>query len=238
MNVAVRHFPAPLERERAGAIAVIDVLRATSVIVTALAHGAAGVVAAAGVEEARSARVRYPEAFLGGERANKRIDGFDAGNSPAEYGDAHVRGRVVVLTTTNGTQALAAASAVPEARVTAAALFNVNAVVNDLAADDRDALLYCAGSEGRFSLEDALCAGAIAHRLHARGAHLDDEAVAAAELYAAHKHDLAEFIARGEHARRLIEQGFAADVTDVAAIDRYAVVPVLVGEMLKNRLAN
>jgi 2-phosphosulfolactate phosphatase len=238
MLVAVRHFSPGLDFGEAEQIVAIDVLRATSVIVTALAHGARGVVPVDSVEAARKAATRHERPFLGGERANRRIEGFDAGNSPSEYVGAGMTGATVILATTNGTRALAAAAQLPGRSVSAAAFFNVHAIVNHLAAGGGDVLLLCAGTDGRFSLEDALCAGAIAHRLQARGSALDDEALAAAELYAARKHDLPDFIARGSHARRLTAQGFGEDVIDAAAIDRYDIVPLLDGEMLKARVSH
>jgi 2-phosphosulfolactate phosphatase len=236
MRISVRHFPAQLDDAGSKQIVVIDVLRATSVIVTALAHHARAVVPVDSVEEAREAARRFDApVLLGGERHNQRIEGFECGNSPSEYTEAAVHDAVVILATTNGTRALAAASA-GDAHVTAAALYNVNAIAHYLASTNESATLYCAGTEGRYSLEDAFCAGAIAHRLHARGAHLEDEAIVVAETFAAHRHDAELFIAQGSHAQRLIEQGFERDVVDCCAIDRYDVVPLLVDGMLKARL--
>src|ERR1700728_2869450 len=95
-------------RLRASACAVIDVIRATSTIVTALARGAAGVQPVASVDVAFALKERNPKALLAGERGGRALPGFDLGNSPEDFTPEHVRGRPVILTTTNGTQALAA----------------------------------------------------------------------------------------------------------------------------------
>lgn len=135
---------------------VFDVLRATSSMITGLAHGLAGIVPVCTIEEARARRAELPEALLGGERHGERIEGFDLGNSPFEYqGRA---GCTVVSTTTNGTIALQTCAGAQ--RVLVGAILNLGA----LAAELRDSqpsrvLLVCAGTFATFALEDAWAAG-------------------------------------------------------------------------------
>jgi len=151
----------------AGGIAVvIDVLRASTTIITALANGAARVRPMADVAAARaSAAALGPGTVLGGERGGVRIDGFDLGNSPAEYARDRVAGRSLVITTTNGTAALAACRAARE--IVVGAIVNRSAVVAAVrrlaaAAADCDAVhLVCAGTDGAVTAEDVLAAGAI-----------------------------------------------------------------------------
>lgn len=208
-------------------VVVIDVLRATTVIATALANGAAGVVPvmnvadAVAVREALGARV-----LLGGERQNRRIEGFDLGNSPAEYTAERVSGATIVLTTTNGTRAIERARSAAS-RLYTAALVNVRAVAEHACACEEDLVAVCAGTEDRFSLEDWLCAGALAHHCERRGMQLDDAAVAAAALFRAHEGNLYALMVQGEHARHLAAAGFAGDVRQAAVTDRYAIVPLL-----------
>jgi 2-phosphosulfolactate phosphatase len=150
----------------AGGIAVvIDVLRASTTITTALAHGAAGVWPVADVDEARRlTRELAGRPLLGGERGGVPLAGFDLGNSPADYTPDRVAGRPVVVTTTNGTAALAACTAAAEILV--GALVNRRAVAAVARRLRRQAgilavHLVCAGTDGEVSAEDVLAAGAI-----------------------------------------------------------------------------
>lgn len=144
---------------------MIDVLRASTTIATALAHGAARVRPVTGIAEARSvAAALGGDALLGGEREGVRIAGFDLGNSPLEYTRDRIAGRPLVITTTNGTAALAACLSAREVLV--GAIVNsaaVAAAVRRLAAATgaTDVHLVCAGTDGEPSGEDLLGAGAI-----------------------------------------------------------------------------
>ena len=163
----------------AGGIAVvIDVLRASTTMITALATGAAAVWPVADVDEARAlARRLGSRAILGGERGGARIEGFALGNSPSEYTHGRVGGRDVVITTTNGTAALAACAAAAETLV--GAIVNrraVAAAVRALGAARglHHAHLVCAGTDGIVTAEDVLAAGAILDAAAADPAAADD----------------------------------------------------------------
>ena len=222
----------------AGGIAVvIDVLRASTTIVTALAHGAALVLPRRSVAEAQAAAAARPGAVLGGERGGVRIAGFDLGNSPAEYTAGRVAGRPVVITTTNGTAALAACH--EAAAVVVGAIVNRTAVAATArrlaAARGCDAIhLVCAGTDGHVTDEDVLAAGAI---LEAAGCdeRLDEAAEAARERFravaAAGRDGLEQRIATAFRTARgganLIALGMESDLALAAAIDSLAVVPWL-----------
>jgi 2-phosphosulfolactate phosphatase len=222
----------------AGGIAVvIDVLRASTTIVTALAHGAALVLPRRSVAEARAAAAARPGALLGGERGGVRITGFDLGNSPAEYTADRVAGRPVVITTTNGTAALAACH--EAAAVVVGAIVNRTAVAATArrlaAARGCDAIhLVCAGTDGHVTEEDVLAAGAI---LEAAGCdeRLDEAAEAARERFravaAAGRDGLEQRIATTFRTARgganLIALGMESDLALAAAIDSLTVVPWL-----------
>ena len=228
----------------AGGIAVvIDVLRASTTIITALAHGATRVRPVPGLDEARAAAAAAgPGTLLGGERGGVRIDGFDLGNSPLEYAAARVAGRSLVVTTTNGTAALAACLDAREVLV--GAIVNrtaVAAAVRALAArhDSADAHLVCAGTDGVVTAEDLLGAGAIldaAARLPG-GAddHLDAAAASALEGFRATVRQphvspaaaLAAAYATAPGGSNLLDLGMAADLPACAAIDSLATVPRL-----------
>jgi 2-phosphosulfolactate phosphatase len=155
---------------------VIDVIRATTTICQALASGYERVYCTTEVEEARALRDSFGEGVLGGERQNVLIPGFDLGNSPREY--LEPRGRVVVLTTTNGTRAIVSAAQRCE-RVLVASLRNLAAVVEAAREDGEDALVVCAGVQGTLALDDAFVAGRIVDAL---GWDRTDAAEAAARL--------------------------------------------------------
>jgi 2-phosphosulfolactate phosphatase len=174
MRVHVAFTPA--ETVRAPVAVVVDVLRATSTIVQALASGYRRVLCCAEIDEARELRERLGEGVLAGERLARAIPGFDLGNSPAEF--VEPRGETVILTTTNGTRAIVAAAARAET-VLVGSLLNL-AAVSDAARDaGTDVEVVCAGVDGRFTLDDAYCAGRIAGLL---GGERSDAAEAAVRL--------------------------------------------------------
>ena len=208
------------------AVIVIDVLRATTVIVCALANGAREVIPVAGVDAARDLAKSRGGALLGGEERNERIPGFDFGNSPQEY-DARVREKTVVLRTTNGTRALQAFRGVSP--VWCGAFANASAIVRALARPAvSSATLVCAGQAGEFSLEDFVCAGALVDGIGSlRETHGDDEAIAARELFRANRGALAALLEQGNHALALRRAGFGSDIPFAAKLDRYDVLPAL-----------
>ena len=226
----------------AGGVAVVlDVLRASTTIATALAAGAAAVRPVATVADARSLAVRLgPAAILGGERGGQRIDGFDLGNSPAEYTADRVAGRTVVITTTNGTAAMAACAAARELLV--GGIVNrsaVAAVARRLAGAGGHVHLVCAGTDGLVSAEDVLAAGAILDAASRDPASADDELDPAAlaaradfrRLVAAGPADVTAALERAFAASpggaNLVPLGMAADVGRCARIDALDLVPRL-----------
>lgn len=145
---------------------MFDILRASSTISTALANGCQQVIPVLEVADAFALAKKLPENtyILGGERGAIKVPGFHLGNSPLEYTSQVVRGKTVILTTTNGTKAtrLAAAGA---GEVFIGSLLNTSAVANRLLARNRDVALVCAGTRGKFSLEDTLAAGMVVREL-------------------------------------------------------------------------
>jgi 2-phosphosulfolactate phosphatase len=174
MRVHVAFTPA--ETVRAPVAVVVDVLRATSTIVQALASGYRRVLCCAEIDEARELRELLGEGVLAGERLAQAIPGFDLGNSPAEF--VEPRGETVILTTTNGTRAIVAAAAGAET-VLVGSLLNLAAVADAARDAGADVEVVCAGVDGRFTLDDAYCAGRIAGLL---GGERSDAAEAAVRL--------------------------------------------------------
>jgi len=148
----------PAEEAAAPVGIVVDVLRATSTIAQALASGYRRVLCCAKVEQARALRASIPDSLVGGERNAVRIEGFDAGASPREF--LEPRAETLILSTTNGTQAILAAAARCD-EVLLGSLLNLDAVVARARALGGDVALLCAGFKGAFALDDAYCAGRI-----------------------------------------------------------------------------
>jgi 2-phosphosulfolactate phosphatase len=216
------------EALRGRAVVVIDVLRATTTMVHALAAGARAVLSSLEVEEARSrARAEGADAILGGERGGLPIAGFDLGNSPGEYTRGAVAGRVVVFTTSNGTRALERSRRAR--RVLVGAFTNLSAVCAALRAEPRVDIL-CAGQAGEVARDDVLLAGALVERLeggHA-GPSLHDGARIARDLWRGRgPGPLAAALADSSSGRRLLEIGRAADIEAAAEIDLAAIAPEL-----------
>ena len=226
-------------------VVVIDVLRWSTVVVTALAHGASRVEAFAEPAEAmaRAREVGRDGVVLGGERGNLALPGFDLGNSPAEYTAALVGGRVVVTTTSNGTQALLAAGQAQ--MVCIGAFVNLGAISARLRAvvaehDGRDITLLAAGTSGAEALEDTACAGAIAAALaRSLGDHvtLDEATRRAIDIWQAHAAGAAEVIASAPHAAALRATGHDADLAFAARVDAHGIVPEARGASITLREA-
>jgi len=148
-----------------GTVVIIDILRASSTIITALHHGAKRVIPCGTPDEARQIREKShaDDVLLGGERGGVLIEGFDCGNSPTEYAPARVAGKTIAFTTTNGTQALLKAAAAETILI--GAFVNRQAVVERLNADQRPVHLVCAGTDSVITGEDVLFAGAVVEAL-------------------------------------------------------------------------
>ena len=214
----------------AGATAlVIDVLRASTSIVTALANGADSIIPVESVEDARARKAALgPDAILAGERHGDPPEGFDLGNSPLEFTAARVQGRTIVITTSNGTRALTAARGASAVGV--AAMINATAAAAWACGRGRDIVLVCSGELGAPSLEDQACAGVLVARLAAEApsATLTQAAVEAQALGQRYAKDLERLARDAPHARKLASKGRQADVSLCLALDTSTVVPVLV----------
>lgn len=152
----------PPEAVRVPTAVVVDVLRATSTIVQALDSGYERVLCCAEIEEARAVRNEVGDAVLAGERLAVAVPGFDLGNSPRDF--LAPRAATLVLSTTNGTRAIVTAAGSCDS-VLVGSLLNLEAVAAAARAGGEDVAVVCAGLEGRFTLDDAYCAGRIAELL-------------------------------------------------------------------------
>lgn len=217
-----------LDKELKGKIAVvIDVLRATSTIVTALAHGCKEVVPVMEIEEAVNVAKNYDKGtfLLAGERGAVGIDGFHLSNSPLEYTEERVKGKTIIITTTNGTRAIRRAYEAEE--VVIGCLLNASAVAKHLYREGKDAVILCAGTEGRFSLDDIITAGMIVSYVcrNREDVILDDLALTSRYIYELNKSDLNRLLCHTYHYNRLIEAGFEEDIKYCLKADIVNLVP-------------
>ena len=235
MRLDVLFLPAELPaREHLQRVAaVVDVIRATTTIVTAFEHGCRSIQPVASVEEAKTARAARPAAILAGEKGGKRLPGFDMGNSPREFMAGQAADRDVILNTSNGTKALRAVGA--GRRVAIAAFLNRTAVADWLVRQASDALIVCSGFEGIFSLEDAVCAGGVADRAAERDPALvlGDGAKACRLLWAHYRQDLSGLLPRTGWGSHIVAIGLGPDLEICARLDVTDAVPVMADGLIR-----
>jgi 2-phosphosulfolactate phosphatase len=249
----VHNLPEQAGQLSGGTTVVIDLLRASSTICQALASGASEVVPFREISEAMAAAtadgVRRDDVVLGGERAGGKIPGFDLGNSPSEYTPDAVGGKRVLLTTTNGTQALWHGRSAR--RVVVGAFVNLSAVVASVKDETRVDFL-CAGTDGRETREDILAAGAMVYRICSsapKDQQLNPNAawalgkwrrllLAAYESRRSESEQLAMELRDTQGGRNLLGIGLDQDLVDCAQIDRLNVIPELDVGAWRIRLAH
>lgn len=211
---------------------VIDVLRATSTIITALHHGCAGVMPVETVYQAREIR-SGENVLLGGERNGKKIPGFDYGNSPFEYLSSELQGKLLVMTTTNGTRAIQKSA--KASHVIAAAMLNARAAAKQALTWNKDIAIVCAGTKDAFSLEDGLCAGLVIREMtdiSDTKPRLNDTALAMLLAYEQVRDRLAETILMCRNGQRLARAGLAEEVHYCTQTNVLDTVPVLADGIL------
>jgi len=210
---------------------VIDILRATTTMCAALSHGARAIIPVGSTEEAlRLAQtIGSDDVLLAGEKDCERIPGFQLGNSPLEMGDSTVRGKTLIVTTSNGTKALLACQGAAAVYPTAAV--NLTASVEkaqEVLRTEGNILLVCAGRQGAFGLDDAYCAGRLivailGDRKRRRG--LNDAALACLDLVRRYGDNWERPLSYSRAGRELIRRGFRDDLRDASRMDAYPVLP-------------
>lgn len=210
---------------------VIDILRATTVMCAAIAHGARAILPVASAEEAlRLAQtIGGHDVLLAGESNCVRIPGFHLGNSPLEMGEAAVRGKTLVVTTTNGTKALLACQGAAAVHPAAASNLSLAAErAREGLERGEGVLVVCAGRAGGFALDDAYCAGRLlAATLGSPKPHraLNDAGLACLDLVRRYGENWERPLSYSRGGRELIRLGFRADIADAARLDAYPVLP-------------
>jgi 2-phosphosulfolactate phosphatase len=209
-------------------VVVVDVLRATSSMVTAFAHGIEKIIPVSSLEDCLA---QQQNGFLtAAEREGRKAEGFHLGNSPFSYMEPGIRGKTLVMTTTNGTHAIRLSMAAD--LVIAGAFLNLESVAAFLEEAQKDVLVVCAGWKGNFNLEDTLFAGGLAHRLAETFTPASDATLAALRLYRLAQPDMLGFLADSSHVQRLRNLDITRDIAFCLQENVYAVVPVLTGDCL------
>jgi 2-phosphosulfolactate phosphatase len=222
----------PVYRDNESIVVIIDILRATSAICTAFEHGAEKMIPVASIEEA----MKYKDKgyLVGAERDAITVEGFDFGNSPFSYMGDSVKGKTIVITTTNGTQAVNAAH--DAYKVVIGSFLNITALANWLYSERKNVLLLCSGWKNKFNLEDALFAGAMTEKLTTMSEDfmLGDACLALKYLYQQAHTEPYKFLSRASHKERLARLNLKKDIKYCLTPDQTDVIPLLKdGELIK-----
>lgn len=205
-------------------VVIIDILRATSAICAAFEHGVDKIIPVATVDEARA----YKEKgfLVGAERNGMPLDGFDFGNSPFHYMGDHVKGKTIVLTTTNGTQAIEAAK--DAYKVVIGSFLNIDALCAWLLNENKNILLLCSGWKNKFNLEDAVFAGAVTDAISntTDKYNLGDACLALKYLYQMAKKNPNTFLSHSSHKERLAALNLKEDVRYCLTPNQTKVIPI------------
>lgn len=213
-------------------IVVIDVLRATSSICVAFHHGVNSIIPVAEVDEA----IRYKQKgyLVAVERQGSKVEGFDFGNSPYDFMNPALKGKDIVLTTTNGTHAIHTAK--NSFKVVIGSFLNLDILCRWLSSQNKNVIALCAGWKNSFNLEDTLLAGALVYRLREQFSfsYGRDACIAAEYLYLLGKKDMYQFLKESSHRLRLEKLGIEKDIEFCLTTDTAPVIPVLDGISLVN----
>lgn len=225
------------EQLRDKTVVIVDVLRATSTIVAAITNGAKGVIPVGDMGEASriSQSVDSDDYLLCGEKDGVKIEGYELGNSPLEYGEDVVSGKSLILNTTNGTKAIK--KSLGADKIYIAAFLNLDAIVQALAETEREIIIICSGWKGRLSLEDLLLAGNIIYNLTDGKLKSDarDGAKVAFSIYEKFGNDLESVILNSNHAARLQALVGSEDIIYCCQTNTTNVLPVLKEGIITNR---
>ena len=209
------------------ATVVIDVLRATTTIISALNNGAKEIIPVGSIEFAMKASgdTFSGQTILAGERNTKKIDGFALGNSPFEYENEVVNGKSIILFTTNGSRAIVKAKY--SAELVIASFLNIRAVAQYLN-QRKEIEIFCSGNNGLFSYEDSMCAGGLINDFInvEKEVELDDASKICLFLFQKHNDDLVKALKETEHGSKLISEGFSEDIDFSASLNSVEIIPL------------
>jgi 2-phosphosulfolactate phosphatase len=204
-------------------VVVVDVLRATTCMITALAHGVERILPVETLEEA--ANYQSHGYITCAERNGQKAEGFDLGNSPFGFMDPGLRHQTIVMTTTNGTKSIVRSKHAES--VVVGSFANLGALSRFLTVKGRDVIVVCAGWKGKVNAEDTLFAGALATKLHSHFTHANDSVLLARSAYEHNRANLKYFLAKSSHFKRLMGFGLEKDIDFCLREDTAFTVPIL-----------
>ena len=201
-NISVCLTPDQFKKysDKKSIVVVIDLLRATSVISTAFENGIDSIIPVETLDKALE--YKNKEGYiLAAERETKLVEGFTYGNSPYQYINSNIKGKILVLTTTNGTKAIHLAK---EHKVITASFINIQAVVRYLIKENNNVIILCSGWKNFFNIEDPIFAGALSSLLIESGCFQSncDASLLAQELYSTAKNNIFEFLKDSSYRKR------------------------------------
>ncbi len=215
---------------------VIDVLRASTTITSAIANGAKEVIPVDSIEFAMkvSGNAFGGQTILAGERNTKKIEGFTLGNSPLEFDSENVSGKSIILFTTNGTKAIVRAKFSENLLI--CSFNNLQAISEHLLELNNDVNILCAGSSGMFCIEDTVCAGMLIKSIEKldRKIEITDAGKASIILSNNFGSSTINVLKESEHGQRLIDNGFEADVEYCANFNTTDVIPFYKSGVIKS----
>jgi 2-phosphosulfolactate phosphatase len=198
-------------------VVVVDIFRATSTMVAALAHGVTEILPFADLESCRAMQAQGY--LIAGERNGLTAPGFELGNSPVAFLEGNYAGKKLAMTTTNGTVAIEKSKGAAEILI--GAFPNLQATATYIQSRNLEVLIHCAGWKGRFNLEDSLYAGALVQALSGSHTNREDGALAMGSLFTQEGNNLASYLAQASHAKRLQNHGIEADIAFCLSLNLY-----------------
>lgn len=204
-------------------VVVIDVLRATTVMITALKNGAEKIYPFKEIKEAIEKKEELKDGLLAGERKGLKIEGFDFGNSPLEFTEKKIKGKVICMTTSNGTRAIENSQSGDNIYI--ASYINVSSVVEKVLKNEKDLIIVCAGTEDEFSLDDSLCAGIIANKILEKRSVLMDDFTISLQNLAKYSKNIKEVLKDSKHYSYLKKIGYESDLDYCLTLDCCDIVP-------------
>lgn len=209
-------------------VVIVDILRATSCMVSGIEYGVAGIIPVATLDECRDYQKK---GFIcAAERGGKQVEGFELDNSPFSYMAEDLKGKTICATTTNGT--LAISKSLNADKIVIGAFLNLSTLASYLQNQPNDIIIHCAGWQGKVNMEDSLFAGALIEKLEDSHSLNCDAPHMALKYYQSVKDNLQVTVENSSHAKRLSKIGIKKDIEFCLTMDKFEVIPILEGSML------